>query len=111
MKQSTISQRLLTTLLVAAIGAGTAAAQSNQGGGKQKDDTGGGEIYAHGKNPHGESPTPGSAAASTAPIINHLGPVMASPRAYLIWYGNWNQSNGSDTPAGKALVRAFLGSI
>ena len=33
---------------------------------------------------------------------------MGAPTAYLIWYGNWNQSNGSDTPAGQAIVNDFL---
>ncbi len=27
---------------------------------------------------------------------------------YLIWYGNWNQSNGSDTTRGPAIVNDFL---
>jgi hypothetical protein len=27
------------------------------------------------------------------------------PTPYLIWYGNWNQSNGSDNPAGQQIVR------
>jgi hypothetical protein len=33
---------------------------------------------------------------------------MGAPKAYLIWYGNWNQSNASDTPGGQAIVRDFL---
>ena len=33
---------------------------------------------------------------------------MAQPTAYLIWYGNWNQSNGSDNAAGQAIVTDFL---
>ena len=45
-------------------------------------------------------------------ITAHGGPVMAgTPDAYLIWYGNWNQNNGSDTPAGQQLVRDFLSGI
>ena len=36
---------------------------------------------------------------------------MVVPTAYLIWYGNWNQANGSDTPAGQALVRTFLANV
>lgn len=43
-----------------------------------------------------------------SPIVNHGGPVMTTPIAYLIWYGNWNQTNNSDTPAGQQLVRDFL---
>jgi hypothetical protein len=30
---------------------------------------------------------------------------MGMPTLYLIWYGNWNQSNGSDTPAGQLIVK------
>jgi hypothetical protein len=30
---------------------------------------------------------------------------MGTPTPYLIWYGNWNQSNGSDNPAGQQIVR------
>ena len=42
-------------------------------------------------------------------ITWHGGPVMTgTPVAYLIWYGDWNQSNGSDTPDGQKLVRDFL---
>jgi hypothetical protein len=33
---------------------------------------------------------------------------MGMPTPYLIWYGNWNQSNGSDTPAGQQIVRDFV---
>ena len=33
---------------------------------------------------------------------------MSTPNLYLIWYGNWNQTNGSDTPDGQQIVRDFL---
>lgn len=33
---------------------------------------------------------------------------MATPNVYLIWYGNWNQSNASDTPSGQQIIRDFL---
>jgi len=33
---------------------------------------------------------------------------MGAPTVYLIWYGNWNQSNGSDNPSGQAIVNDFL---
>jgi len=33
---------------------------------------------------------------------------MTIPKVYLIWYGNWNQSNGSDTADGQSLVSDFL---
>lgn len=40
------------------------------------------------------------------------GPVMGGlPNAYVIWYGDWNKTSGSDTPAGQQIVRDFLSSI
>lgn len=33
---------------------------------------------------------------------------MGTPTVYLIWYGNWNQSNGSDTSSGQGIIRDFL---
>jgi hypothetical protein len=33
---------------------------------------------------------------------------MGTPTVYVIWYGNWNQNNGTDTPAGQTIVRDFL---
>ena len=33
---------------------------------------------------------------------------MGTSTVYLIWYGNWNQANGSDTSAGQAIIRDFL---
>jgi hypothetical protein len=67
------------------------------------------EVIVHRTNPHvdGGAPTAGS-TGSLNPITNHGGPVMPQVKAYLIWYGNWNQSNASDTPSGQALVRTFL---
>ena len=53
--------------------------------------------------------TGGTGAVST--LINHGGPVIGTPTIYLIWYGNWNQSNGSDTPAGQQLVRDWAQGI
>jgi hypothetical protein len=46
--------------------------------------------------------------AQTPVITNHGGPAMQTPNVYLIWYGTWNQSNGSDNAAGQQLVRDFL---
>ena len=56
----------------------------------------------------GLAPTTGGTTA-LSPIVNHGGPVIAAPKIYLIWYGNWNQANGSDTPAGQQIVRDFAG--
>src|SRR5690242_9866539 len=104
------SRRFLAVALCAAVCCGTALAQPGNGG-KQKDDQGNGDIYVHGKNPHeGGAPTAGT-TGTLSPISNHGGPVMTAPTAYLIWYGNWNQGNGSDTPQGQALVRSFLSMV
>jgi hypothetical protein len=86
-----------------------------------------GELY---KVPHGindgraarennESPnwpgyatTTGSTRKATA--MNYYGgPLITTPTIYIIWYGNWNQNNGSkgDTPAGQQLVRDWAGGI
>jgi hypothetical protein len=58
----------------------------------------------------GDALTTGGTSATT-PISYHNGPLIGTPRIYVIWYGNWNQSNGSDTPAGQQIVRDFAGSI
>jgi hypothetical protein len=70
-------------------------------------EAGGPSVVPHGVNKTAGQPTKGGTAALT-PIINHSGPVMSAPKAYLIWYGNWNQNNGSDTPAGQQIVRDYL---
>lgn len=87
----------VSTLAFAAF-AGTAAAQSP------------GRIE-HRINPDmyaAAQPTTGSTGTQTPVITYHGGAVMGTPTVYLIWYGNWNQTNGSDTPAGQQLVRDFL---
>jgi len=110
LSKRTAHGRLIPAGVLFALCAVSAFAQLGQGG-KQKDDSGLQDIYVHGRNPRdGEAPTAGGTAA-LSPIINHFGPVMSSPRAYLIWYGNWNQNNASDTPAGQALIRTFLAGI
>ncbi|HSP97264.1 MAG TPA: hypothetical protein VL049_08475 [Candidatus Dormibacteraeota bacterium] len=66
----------------------------------------------HRVNPHGiglSAPTGSTSAAS--PISYHGGPVIAAPVIYLIWYGNWDQGNGSDTPAGRQIVRDFATNV
>ena len=70
-------------------------------------ETGGPSVVPHGMNQMGDQPTKGGTAALT-PITNHGGPRMGTPKPYLIWYGNWNQTNGSDTAAGQQIVRDFL---
>uniref|UniRef100_Q01T32 Phosphate-responsive 1 family protein n=1 Tax=Solibacter usitatus (strain Ellin6076) TaxID=234267 RepID=Q01T32_SOLUE len=64
------------------------------------------EIVPHRTNPQGAgAPTAGSAGAIKPGIQYRGGPVMNAPAPYLIWYGNWNQSNGSDNPGGQQIVR------
>jgi len=57
---------------------------------------------------HATQPTAGGTGVMTPNITYHGGAVMATPTVYIIWYGNWNQSNGSDNPAGQQIVRDFL---
>jgi len=91
--------------LAAALGAlalaGAAAAQPMGAGAP--------EIISHRTNPHDlGTPTAGSIGQITPVITYHNGPVMATPSVYIIWYGNWNQTNGSDTSAGQQIVSDFL---
>jgi len=86
-----------------------------------------GELY---KVPHGindgngrennQSPNwPGYAlttggTAKVNPGMNYYGgPVITTPTIYIIWYGSWNQANGSkgDTPAGQQLIRDWASGI
>ena len=55
--------------------------------------------------------TTGGTAKTTA-ITNHGGPVITGTIGiYIIWYGNWNQTNGSDNATGKQIVRDFCNNI
>ncbi|MEI6355638.1 MAG: hypothetical protein WCP53_00900 [Verrucomicrobiota bacterium] len=66
----------------------------------------------HHTNPQalGFLPSNGAVTANTA-ILHHGGAVMATPTVYVIWYGNWNQNNGTDNAAGKNIVTDFLTSV
>jgi len=55
-----------------------------------------------------DAPPTGGIGQVTPVIQWKGGAVMNTPNVYVIWYGNWNQSNGSDTPAGQTLVKDFL---
>jgi Phosphate-induced protein 1 conserved region len=65
------------------------------------------EIIQHKINPHGAGavPTSGGTGVITPAITYHNGPVLSAPVIYYIWYGNWNQTNGSDTPDGQKILR------
>src|ERR1035437_8720474 len=106
--KSVFSGRLAVAILTLAVGAGSVLAQgqSGQAPGRLSDDLNS-RIVVHSMNPHETAPTAGGTVA-LSPITSHGGPIMGAPKAYLIWYGNWNQSNSSDTPGGQAIVRDFL---
>ncbi len=44
-------------------------------------------------------------------MFYHRGPVMLEPNVYVIWYGNWNRTNHTDTAEGQQIVRDFLNAI
>lgn len=90
-----------TALLVTSMSLGLAVAEDDR-------EDQGPRVSVHRTNPHETAPTAGSTGVQSPNITFHGGPVMANPNVYLIWYGNWNQSNGSDTPAGQAIVNDFL---
>jgi hypothetical protein len=61
--------------------------------------------------PNGRVLTQGSTGVATPNMTYHGGPLITTPIVYLIWYGNWNQANGADTPAAQAVVRDFVRSV
>jgi hypothetical protein len=93
----------------------TAFAQ--QGKGTPPIEAGGGapEIIKHRGNPDDADSDTGFATVggtgSLSPISYHGGKLIATPTVYLIFYGNWNRGNGTDTPAGQQIVTDFAQSI
>lgn len=88
----------------------TVHAQSNRA---QEEERGPKEIIKHSLNQHGPDGfalTTGGTRATTR-ILYHGGPLIQTPVAYIIWYGNWNQANGSDNAAGQQIVRDFLTNV
>lgn len=53
----------------------------------------------------------GSTGSQLPAITYHGGALISTPTIYIIWYGNWNRGNGTDTPTGQAIVRDFAKSI
>lgn len=95
----------LAVALLAACGLFTSANAQTEGAGAP-------EIIKHRTNAHGaDSLTTGSTGVVTPAITYHGGALINTPTIYYIWYGNWNQSNGSDTPAGQQILRDFANSI
>jgi len=78
-----------------------------------------GEInkIPHGINPNANSPNfPGFAVTTggtrkTTALNYYGGPLIPNPVIYIVWYGNWNQSNGSDNSTAQQLVRDWANSI
>ncbi len=63
----------------------------------------------HAKSQRSAAPPAGSTGEMLPAITYNGGPVMPSLSSiYIVWYGNWNQSNGSDTPAGQQIIRDAL---
>ncbi|MDQ6788814.1 MAG: EXORDIUM family protein [Acidobacteriota bacterium] len=76
------------------------------------------EVVVHHKiNPHSQSPNNIGESATTGgtgtltPLNYAGGSLIGTPVIYIIWYGNWSQTNGSDTSAGQQIVRDFSNSI
>lgn len=70
------------------------------------------DIISHGKNPHaGEAVTAGSTGTVTPKITYHGGALMNTPIIYYIWYGDWNQSNGTDNASGQQILLDFASTV
>ena len=69
------------------------------------------EIILHKPNPHEAGAPTAGGKTSLSPILPHTGIVMSSVNVYIIWYGNWNQPNGTDTASGQQIVRDFLSNV
>jgi hypothetical protein len=86
-----------------------------QGQGQPPVEAGGGapEIIKHKTNPQdaGTGFLTAGGTASLSPISYHGGPLIPTPTAYLIWYGNWAQTNGTDNASGQQIVRDFLTNV
>jgi hypothetical protein len=68
-------------------------------------------IIRHELNPHGADNVTAGGTTALSPISYHGGPLLATPTAYIIWYGNWNRGNGTDTPQGQQIVEDFLSNL
>jgi hypothetical protein len=82
--------------------------------GQSQDHAGGApEIIPHRINAHGAGTgylTAGT-TRSLSPIKYHGGPLINTPSIFLIWYGNWNQTIGTDTSSGQQIIRDFSNAI
>jgi hypothetical protein len=60
------------------------------------------------------APIPGIRVGTKLPIgriYYHKGPLIPEPNVYVIWYGDWNRTNGTDNAEGQQIVRDFLNAI
>lgn len=70
------------------------------------------KINSHSQSPNqtGYSPTAGGTTALS--VMNYGGgQLITQPTIYLIWYGNWNQTNGSDNAGGQQIIRDWANGI
>jgi hypothetical protein len=113
--KSILGQSMLALSLATA--GGVALADQHDANGTDKGkihhriNDGGPEFNPNAAGRVGEALTAGSTATLSA-ITSHGGPVMSgAPDIHLIWYGNWNQANGSDNAGGQAIVSDFMNSV
>jgi hypothetical protein len=109
------SRFILTVALIGLIGllGYTYSSRSAHAQSERSQAAGPPEIIPHRINQHGADSfalTTGG-TTPTSPITYHGGALINTPTVYVIWYGNWNQGNGSDTPAGQQIVRDFINAI
>ena len=70
------------------------------------------ETTKHRMNPHTpRAVVAGSTGAVTPAITYHNGALINTPIIYYIWYGNWNQTNGSDNAGGQQILRDFASTV
>ncbi|HEX8707911.1 MAG TPA: hypothetical protein VF723_06575 [Pyrinomonadaceae bacterium] len=59
----------------------------------------------------GNAVTAGTTGIITPAITYHGGALIPTPNIYYIWYGNWNQTNGSDNASGQQILRDFANNV
>ena len=77
----------------------------------QAENRGLGAVQRPNKPSFRSAPPTGSTGPIGSPLIYWGGELIQTPVVYVIWYGNWNSTDGSDTPAGQQIIRDFLNSI
>jgi hypothetical protein len=105
------SRLQLAAALLVALGVSPAFGQEGRQSHKSEN---GNEIIHHRMNTATSyAPTVGSTSAlsSTNKLSNHGGQVITTPTVYVIWYGNWAQSNGTDNAGGQQIVTDFFNTI